>query len=134
MCLRSLADYAARCAIVTQREPEAVAEARDSSSRTWRNPPFSSRRAAVNLNRFYFCKLFKKTTGMTLTGMCSCSGGEGQGVACGPFLRITDVVYAAGFGSIPRFNSVFKRYAGMAPSQYRETLRTQSSFSPTHPA
>ena len=36
--------------------------------------------------------------------------------------RVTEVVYAAGFGSIPRFNSVFKRCVGMPPTEYRETL------------
>jgi AraC-like DNA-binding protein len=39
-------------------------------------------------------------------------------------LRISEVVFAAGFGSIPRFNSVFKRYVGMPPTEYRATLRT----------
>ena len=41
-----------------------------------------------------------------------------------PSLRISEVVYAAGFGSIPNFNSVFKRIVGMPPTEYRETLRT----------
>jgi len=40
-----------------------------------------------------------------------------------PSLRISEVVFAAGFGSIPRFNSVFKRYVGMPPTEYRATLR-----------
>jgi AraC-like DNA-binding protein len=41
-----------------------------------------------------------------------------------PALRISEVVYAAGFGSIPQFNFVFKRYTGMPPTEYRVTLRT----------
>jgi AraC-like DNA-binding protein len=40
-------------------------------------------------------------------------------------MRISEVVFAAGFGSIPRFNSVFKRYVGMPPTEYRTTLRAQ---------
>jgi two-component system response regulator YesN len=40
-----------------------------------------------------------------------------------PSLRISEVVFAAGFGSIPRFNSVFKRYVGMPPTEYRASLR-----------
>jgi transcriptional regulator GlxA family with amidase domain len=43
-----------------------------------------------------------------------------------PSRRISEVVFAAGFGSIPRFNSVFKRQVGMAPTEYRASLRTQS--------
>jgi two-component system response regulator YesN len=41
-----------------------------------------------------------------------------------PSLRVSEVVYASGFGSIPRFNSVFKRYVGMPPTEYRATLRS----------
>ena len=43
-----------------------------------------------------------------------------------PERRISEVVYAAGFGSIPRFNSVFKRHVGMAPTEYRASLRARS--------
>ena len=40
-----------------------------------------------------------------------------------PAIRISEAAYAAGFGSIPQFNSVFKRYVGVAPTEYRESLR-----------
>jgi AraC-like DNA-binding protein len=40
-------------------------------------------------------------------------------------LRISEVVFAAGFGSIPRFNSLFKRHVGVAPTEYRATLRAR---------
>ena len=40
-----------------------------------------------------------------------------------PSLRISEIVFAAGFGSIPRFNSVFKRYVGMPATEYRASLR-----------
>jgi AraC-like DNA-binding protein len=39
-------------------------------------------------------------------------------------VRISEVVFAAGFGSIPRFNSVFKRRVGMSPTEYRATLHS----------
>jgi two-component system response regulator YesN len=41
-------------------------------------------------------------------------------------MRISEVVFAAGFGSIPRFNHVFKRYAGMAPTEYRANLKSHA--------
>jgi AraC-like DNA-binding protein len=41
-----------------------------------------------------------------------------------PSLRVSEIVYAAGFGSIPRFNSVFKRYVGVPPTEYRAGLRS----------
>jgi AraC-like DNA-binding protein/ligand-binding sensor protein len=78
----------------------------------------------VRVNRYYFCKLFKKTTGMTLTEYVTRVRVEkAKALLVDTSLRVTDVVYAAGFGSIPRFNSVFKRHVGMAPTQYRATLR-----------
>jgi transcriptional regulator GlxA family with amidase domain len=44
-----------------------------------------------------------------------------------PSLRISEVVFAAGFGSIPRFNSLFKQHVGMAPTEYRASLRLNLS-------
>jgi AraC-like DNA-binding protein/ligand-binding sensor protein len=81
----------------------------------------------VHVSRFYFCKLFKKATGMTLTEYVSRVRVEKAKALLGdPSRRISEVVFAAGFGSIPRFNSVFKRQVGMAPSEYRASLRSQS--------
>ncbi len=78
----------------------------------------------VHLSRFYFCKLFKKATGMTLTEYVARVRVErAKGLLGNPSLRISEVVFAAGFGSIPRFNDVFKRYVGMPPSEYRASLR-----------
>jgi AraC-like DNA-binding protein len=78
----------------------------------------------VNVSRFYFCKLFKKATGMTLTEYVSRVRVEkAKELLVDPALRVSEVVYAAGFGSIPRFNSVFKRYVGMPPTEYRASLK-----------
>ncbi len=79
----------------------------------------------VHVSPFHFCKLFKKTTGMTLTEYVTRVRLEkAKTLLVDPSLRISEVVYAAGFGSIPRFNSVFKQYVGMPPTQYRATLRS----------
>jgi AraC-like DNA-binding protein/ligand-binding sensor protein len=77
----------------------------------------------VHVSRFYFCKMFKKTTGMTLTEYVARVRVERAKTLLGnPSVRVSEVAYAAGFGSIPRFNSVFKRCVGMPPTEYRETL------------
>jgi AraC-like DNA-binding protein len=79
----------------------------------------------VHVSPFHFCKLFKKATGMTLTEYVARVRVEkAKALLVDPSLRISEVVFAAGFGSIPRFNSVFKRYVGMPPTEYRATLRT----------
>ena len=79
----------------------------------------------VHVSRFYFCKLFKKATGMTLTEYVARIRIEkAKSLLVDPSLRISEVVFAAGFGSIPRFNSVFRQHVGMAPSEYRESLKS----------
>jgi AraC-like DNA-binding protein/ligand-binding sensor protein len=80
----------------------------------------------VHVSRFYFCKLFKKTTGLTLTEYIARVRVEkAKTLLSDPSRRISEIVFDSGFGSIPRFNSVFKRHVGMPPSEYREVLRTQ---------
>lgn len=82
----------------------------------------------VHVSRFYFCKLFKKATGMTLTDYVSRVRVEKAKALLGdPSRRISEVVFAAGFGSIPQFNSVFRRYVGMAPTEYRADLQSKTS-------
>jgi AraC-like DNA-binding protein len=78
----------------------------------------------VNVSRFYFCKLFKKATGLTLTDYVARVRVErAKTLLSDPNSRVSEVVFASGFGSIPRFNEVFKRHVGMPPTEYRDTLR-----------
>ena len=80
----------------------------------------------VHVSRFYFCKLFKKATGLTLTEYIARVRVERAKTLLGdPSRRISEIVFASGFGSIPQFNSVFKRHVGMPPSEYRESLLSQ---------
>ena len=37
-----------------------------------------------------------------------------------PNLRVTDIAYAVGYGSVSGFCTTFKRYTGRTPSEYRE--------------
>jgi AraC-like DNA-binding protein/ligand-binding sensor protein len=81
----------------------------------------------VHVSRFYFCKLFKKATGMTLTEYVARVRVEkAKALLSDPSRRISEVVFAAGFGSIPHFNTVFKRHVGMPPTEYRAALRGQN--------
>ena len=68
----------------------------------------------------HFCKLFKKSTGLTLTEYVARARIEkAKSLLMDPAMRISDVVFAAGFGLIPQFNSVFKEMIGMSPTTYR---------------
>jgi AraC-like DNA-binding protein len=121
-----LADFASRCAIASSREePTAVASAKEFvQSHVEESVTLAQVAQHVHVSPFYFCKLFKKATGMTLTEYVARVRVEkAKTLLVDRSLRISEVVYAAGFGSIPRFNSVFKRYVGMPPTQYRAALR-----------
>lgn len=123
-----LVDYASRHAIACSAdEPDAVSSAKQFVQSHVEEPiTLALVVEHVHVSRFYFCKLFRKATGMTLTEYVSRVRVEkAKTLLVDPSLRISEVVYAAGFGSIPRFNSVFKRYVGMPPTEYRTTLRSQ---------
>jgi AraC-like DNA-binding protein len=123
-----LADFADRHAIAhSADEPPAVASAKRFVQERVDEPISLAQVVAhVRVSRFYFCKLFKRATGMTLTEYVTRVRLEkAKTLLVDPSLRVSEIVYASGFGSIPRFNSVFKRYLGMAPTAYRAALRAQ---------
>jgi AraC-like DNA-binding protein len=128
MFAQYLAEYTSRHVIAASNdEPTAVANAKRFVQEHVEEPITLEKVVKhVNVSRFYFCKLFKKATGMTLTEYVSRVRVEkAKSLLVDPSMRISEVVFAAGFGSIPRFNSVFKRYVGMPPTEYRTTLRSQ---------
>jgi len=126
-----LSEYASRQVLASaSAEPAAVASAKQFVQTHVEEPRLLAQVVRhVNVSRFYFCKLFKKATGMTLTEYVARVRVEkAKTMLVDPSLRISEVVYAAGFGSIPQFNSVFKRIVGMPPTEYRETLRSRLPF------
>jgi AraC-like DNA-binding protein len=79
--------------------------------------------AAVNMSAFYFCKTFKKATGMTFTDYLARVRVEKvKNLLLNPHKRVSEAAYEAGFQSLSQFNRVFRRIAGEAPSRYREGL------------
>jgi AraC-like DNA-binding protein/ligand-binding sensor protein len=125
-----LADFASRQAIAcSEVDPEAVANAKRFVQAHVEEPiTLNEVVQHVHVSRFYFCKLFKKATGMTLTDYVARVRIEkAKSLLSDPSRRISEVVFASGFGSIPRFNTVFKRHVGMPPTEYRATLRAQGA-------
>lgn len=123
-----LADFATRFATAGKvDEPSAVTSAKEFVKVHFEEPITLAQVVDhVHLSRFHFCKLFKKATGLTLTEYIACVRVEhAKTLLVDPTSRISDVVFASGFGSVPRFNSVFKRYVGMSPSEYRKGTRPQ---------
>ena len=78
---------------------------------------------AVNTSTFYFCKMFKKATGLNFTDYLSRVRVEkAKNLLLNPNMRISEVAFAAGFQSLSHFNRVFRRIAGESPTSYREKL------------
>jgi len=80
---------------------------------------------AVNTSSFYFCKLFKKTTGINFTNYLSRVRIErAKNLLLNPSLRISEIGFEVGFQSLTHFNRVFKKIIGLSPTQYRAQLPT----------
>ncbi len=78
---------------------------------------------AVNMSAFYFCKSFKKATGMTFTDYVARVRVEKvKSMLLNPQMRVSEAAYAAGFQSLSQFNRVFRRVAGESPTVYRDKL------------
>ena len=78
---------------------------------------------AVNSSPFYFCKLFKKATGLNFTDYLSRIRIErARNLLLNPNLRVSEIAFEVGFQSLTHFNRVFKHTVGQSPTQYREQL------------
>jgi AraC-like DNA-binding protein/ligand-binding sensor protein len=78
---------------------------------------------AVNTSTFYFCKLFKRTTGLTFTDYLARVRIErAKKLLLDPNRRVSEVAYDVGFQSLPHFNRVFRRVAGESPTNYRRRV------------
>jgi AraC-like DNA-binding protein len=79
--------------------------------------------SAVHTSPFYFCKLFKKTTGIHFTDYVSRTRIErAKNLLLNPNLRISEIAYEVGFQSLTHFNRVFKRIVGQSPTEFRAQL------------
>lgn len=83
---------------------------------------------AVNMSGFYFCKVFKRATGLTFTDYLARLRIETvKEMLLNPHTRVSEAAYAAGFQSLSQFNRVFRRIAGESPSTYRERIHGSAS-------
>ena len=72
---------------------------------------------------FHFCKVFKKTTGLTFTnyvGRVRLEDAKTQ--LLDPNQRISEIAYDVGFQSLTQFNRAFKRVFGQSPTEFRTHL------------
>lgn len=77
----------------------------------------------THTSTFYFCKLFKRVTGVNFTDYVARVRVEkAKNLLFNPNLRISEIAFEVGFQSLTHFNRVFKRVAGQSPSTYRSQL------------
>jgi AraC-like DNA-binding protein/ligand-binding sensor protein len=78
---------------------------------------------AVNTSTFYFCKMFKKVTGINFTDYLSRIRVEkSKNLLLNPNLRVSEIAFEVGFQSLTHFNRVFKKILGQSPTEYRAQL------------
>ncbi len=77
---------------------------------------------AVNTSTFYFCKLFKRATGLTFTDyLARVRIEKAKTLLLDPNRRVSEVAYDIGFQSLTHFNRVFRKIVGRSPSSYRQS-------------
>jgi len=75
---------------------------------------------AVNTSTFYFCKLFKRATGLTFTDyLARIRIEKAKTLLLDRNRRVSEVAYDVGFQSLTHFNRVFKKIVGQSPTSYR---------------
>ena len=79
--------------------------------------------AVVHTSSFYFCKLFKRVTGINFTEFVSRVRTEkAKNLLLNPNLRVSEIAYEVGFQSLTHFNRIFKKIVGQSPTDYRDHL------------
>lgn len=75
----------------------------------------------VNMSTFYFCKVFKKATGLTFTEyLGAVRVAKAKNLLLNPHARVSEVAFESGFQSITHFNRVFRKLTGQSPKAFRQ--------------
>jgi AraC-like DNA-binding protein/ligand-binding sensor protein len=78
---------------------------------------------AVNTSTFYFCKLFKRATGLTFTDyLARVRIEKAKALLLDRNRRVSEVGYDVGFQSLTHFNRVFRKIVRQSPSSYRQSV------------
>jgi AraC-like DNA-binding protein len=110
-------------------DPPCIAEAKQ-FVRLHLGERLTTRQAAqsLHLNESYFCRLFRRLSGMTFHVYLAKVRVEAtQAALLNTHQSIGEIAYAAGFQSIPDFDRVFKARTGQTPSEFRDQGRPRVS-------
>jgi two-component system response regulator YesN len=88
--------------------------------RYWDDVSLSGLARELGMSRFHLSRRFKEVTGVTFRGYLLRTRLERAKVLLASRqVSITEVAHAVGFGDLPRFDKLFKRYTGVTPSAFR---------------
>jgi len=74
---------------------------------------------AMHVSTFYFCKMFRKVTGLTFTDYLGRVRVEqAKNLLLNPHLRVSEIAYTVGFQSLTHFNRIFRKTTGEAPTAF----------------
>ena len=74
----------------------------------------------LNINKSYFCKLFKEDTGYTYSNYLNIFRIEkSKKLLLNSNMSLLDIAIAVGFNSQNYFTMVFKKITNITPTQYR---------------
>jgi AraC-like DNA-binding protein len=77
----------------------------------------------AGMSTFYFCKMFRKVTGVHFARYVSCVRVEkAKNLLLNPNYRVSEIAFEIGFQSLTHFNRIFKNIAGQSPTEYRRHL------------
>lgn len=81
----------------------------------------------VYLTPTYLCVLFKQVTGTTINDYLTLTRLEkAKKLLSDPYIKLYDVCYEVGYLSPSYFSRLFKKYAGISPSEYRNVAIASS--------
>ena len=79
----------------------------------------------AGMSTFYFCKMFKKVTGVHFARYVSRVRVEkAKNLLLNLNYRVSEIAFEVGFQSLTHFNRIFKTIAGQSPTEYRRHLST----------
>lgn len=81
---------------------------------------------SINLNKDYFCRLFKKATGVTPVEYLNFVRISKAEKLFKTDMTLSEIAYSTGFSSIAYFNKTFNKYKNCSPSKYRKIQKTKT--------
>jgi YesN/AraC family two-component response regulator len=95
--------------------------------RYWDDVSLSGLARELGMSKYHLSRRFKEVTGVTFRGYLLRTRLErAKLLLSSRRASITEVAHAVGFGDLPRFDKLFKRYAGLTPSAYRAQASDQA--------